>query len=128
MPVNTTIRRAAVSITAAGALALAGGGTAMADEASFEEDHSFESASAGPNGAFATSDETEVDADAYSETNHDGFDNGNHNGFDNGNHNEEDEEEDDGLLGLGLLSSDEDDSSDEYNSSDEEDDSLLGIL
>jgi hypothetical protein len=127
--VNTNIRRAAVSITAAGALALAGGGTAMADDASYEHDSSAETASAGPNGAYASSYEQSEEAEAnvnpyYDNGNHNGFDHSNHNGYENGNH----EEEDDGLLGLGILSSDEDGSSDEYNSSDEEDDSLLGIL
>jgi outer membrane scaffolding protein for murein synthesis (MipA/OmpV family) len=126
--VNTNIRRAAVSITAAGALALAGGGTAMADDASYEHDSSAETASAGPNGAYASSYEQSEEAEAnvnpyYDNGNHNGFDHSNHNGYDN---RYSDDDDDDGLLGLGILSSDDD--HDHDHDYDSDDDSLLGIL
>lgn len=58
---NANIRRAAMSITAAAALTLVGGGSALADEASFEQDRSFEGASAGPNGPTAGDYENNYD-------------------------------------------------------------------
>lgn len=101
---NANIRRTAVSLTAAGALTLAGGGVAMADEASFEEQRSAESAYVGEGGAYVGSSESDTDAEAHSDSDEvnpyydqDGYyDEGDDNGGD-------DNEEDDGLLGLGIL-------------------------
>lgn len=93
---NANIRRAAVSLTAAGALTLAGGGVAMADEESFEEQRSTESAYAGEGGAYVDNSESDTDAEAHSDS-----DEGDDNESDD---NEgDDNEEDDGLLDLGIL-------------------------
>jgi hypothetical protein len=98
---NANIRRAAVSLTAAGALTLAGGGVAMADEASFEEQRSTESAYAGEGGAYVDSSESDTDAEAHSDEVNPYYDQDGYSDeyYDEG----DDNEEDDGLLGLGIL-------------------------
>jgi ribosomal protein L12E/L44/L45/RPP1/RPP2 len=89
---NTNIRRGVISVVAAGALAVAGGGTALADEASYEEDRSFESASAGPNGPSAMS--YEDDSESYAEADE---------ADEADDENENEGEDDDGLFGLGIF-------------------------
>lgn len=104
---NENIRRAAVSLIAAGALTLAGGGVAMADEASFDEQRSTESAYAGEGGAYVENSESDTDAEAHADevNDHNGYseeysDDGDDNNDDNGSG---DNEEDDGFLGLDIL-------------------------
>jgi hypothetical protein len=105
--VNANIRRAAVSATAAGALVLVGGGTAMADEASYEQNSSAETASAGPNGAhvssYEQSEEAEADVHPYYDSGGYYEDSYEDDSYEDDSYDDSYEEEDDGLLGLGIL-------------------------
>lgn len=79
---NTNIRRAVVATIAASALALVGGGTAVADESSFDRDRSGESVSASPIGPTIVESEDDNDGE-FHDDDHD-----------------HDHDDDDGLLGI----------------------------